>query len=146
MQKVEKAKNSSQLKPETIKKSVVIIDDNADILFLVQTILQMDGYEIYTAKNGEEALNVLSEIKAPDLIFLDMQMVEMSGPDFLISLEKKLPDLINSVPVVFLTGMDQVPQSKAVGCIRKPITDISQFLKKTQNFIEAGVRNSCYEH
>ena len=72
-----------------------------------------------------------------------MQMDEMSGPEFLLMLEEKLPALVRSVPVVFLTGMDMTPTSKAAGFIRKPIQDIPQFLKTTQRFIESGV-NSTY--
>lgn len=132
--------------PQVTTKSVFVIDDNADLLFLATTILKIDGYEISTAQSGKEALEILTEITKPDLILLDMQMEDMTGSDLLMLLEEKLPDLIKVVPVVFLTGMDQVPKSKAVGFIRKPINDVDKFLKDISRFIEVGTGHSRYEH
>ena len=143
MQKLEES--SSKLKPQTIKKSVVVIDDSIDFLYLIKIILQMDDYEIFTAQSGKEAFKVLSEM-TPNLILLDMQMDDMSGTDFLIKLEEMLPDLVKSVPVVFLTGMSQVPKSKASGFIRKPIDDIPEFLKQVRNFIDQGVQPQRINH
>jgi CheY-like chemotaxis protein len=122
------------------RKSVLVIDDNDDLLTLLRTILEIDDYQIFTAQSGKEALKVLLNINDPDLIFLDVQMGDMSGPDFLLMLEEKRPELVKAVPVVFLTGMDKVPKSKAVGFIRKPIGSIDSFLKDTHRFIEAGYR------
>jgi CheY-like chemotaxis protein len=146
MQETEETKDPKKLRPQALKRSIMVIDDNADILDLVSTILQIDGYEIFTAQSGVEALKTLSEIKKPDLILLDLQLGEMSGPDFLVTLQERFPDFLTSVPVVFLTGMDQIPESCAVGFIRKPIADITQFLKDARNFIEAGVSGSRYQH
>jgi FixJ family two-component response regulator len=47
------------------------------------------------------------------------------------------PEIIDEVPVVFLTGMDEVPKSRAVGFIRKP-ADTGKFLKAIRAFIEMG--------
>ena len=132
MQKLEES--SSKLKPQTIKKSVVVIDDSFDFLYLIKIILQLDDYEIFTAQSGKEAFKILSEI-TPNLILLDMQMADMNGTEFLIILEEKMPKIIQDVPVVFLTGMDAVPKSKAVGFIRKP-ADKEKFLKDIRSFIE----------
>lgn len=128
------------------RKSVLVIDDCADLLTLMRTILEIDDYEISTAQSGKEAFKLLSQIEKPDLIFLDMNMEGMSGPEFLSMLEERMPDLIKEVPVVFLTGMEQVPKSKAVGFIRKPFADIDTFLKATRRFIELGTGSSIYEH
>jgi FixJ family two-component response regulator len=50
-------------------------------------------------------------------------------------LEKERPEIIENVPVVFVTGMGEVPESKAVGFIRKP-TDMDKFLKAVHSFIK----------
>ena len=121
------------------RKSVLLIDDNEDLLTLLRTVLEMDDYEVFTARGAREALKTLSEISKPDLIFLDVRMDDVSGPDFLLDLEEKMPAVVKEVPVVFLTGLDEVPKSKAVGFIRKPI-DIDTFLKATQRFIESGTK------
>lgn len=120
------------------KQTVLVVDDSADLLCLSKTILEMRDYEVFTALSGKEALSTLDEINRPDLILLDMQMEDMSGPNFLVELEKSRPDIIENVPVVFLTAMDKVPFSKAVGFIRKPF-NIDKFLETVHRFIEMGI-------
>jgi len=127
-------------------KAILVVDDSPDMLFLLKTILEVGDYEVFTAQSGTEAFKLLSEIDTPDLILLDFQMEEMNGPDFLIMLNEKMPELIKAIPVVFLTAMSEVPESSAVGFIQKPIVDIDTFLKATQRFIESGTGHSLYEH
>jgi len=119
------------------RKVVLVVDDNAEILSLNRTVLEIDNIKVFTASSGQEALSILSEINQPDLILLDMQMPDMSGPEFLVILEEKQSDVLKNVPVVFLTAMDRVPVSKAVGCIRKPM-DIDKFLEAVHRFIAKG--------
>lgn len=126
-------------------KAVLLVDDNADLLNLNRTVLEMDGFKVFTALSGQEALTLLAKIGQPDLILLDMRMEDMSGPDFLAVLEKNRPEIIENVPVVFLTAMDKVPPSKAVGFIRKPI-DIDKFLVAVHRFIEVGTGRARYNH
>lgn len=130
----------------TTTKAILVVDDSSDMLLLLKTVLEIGDFGVFTAQSGKEALKVLSEINSPDLILLDMQMDEMSGPEFLVKLNEKMPDLIKAVPVVFLTGMDQVPKGNAVGFIRKPIDDVDKFLKGIHRFIEVGTGRSRYEH
>jgi FixJ family two-component response regulator len=66
----------------------------------------------------------------------------MSGPDFLLTLDEKRPDVVQMVPIVFLTGVEKVPKSKAVGFISKPIDSINLFLKDIHHFIEMGTGQS----
>lgn len=126
------------------KQSIVVIDDCSDTLTLQRFLLELEGYEVFTAESGMEALKVLSEINEPNLILLDMQMADMSGTEFLTMLEETKPEIINDVPVVFLTGMDVVPKSKAIGYIRKP-ADRDKFLKAIRSFIEMGY-HPPYKH
>jgi CheY-like chemotaxis protein len=128
------------------RKSVLVIDDNEELRTLLRTVLEIDDYEIYTAQSGIEALKVLSEINRPDLILLDVKMENLSGPDFLTMLEEKIPSVVGAVPIVFLTGMDKVPKSKAVGFIRKPIDDIDLFLKDIHRFMELGTGHTHNAH
>ena len=55
-----------------------------------------------------------------------------------MALEEKRPEIIENVPVVFVTGMDKVPASKAVGFIKKPFNN-DKFLEAIQGFIERGI-------
>jgi CheY-like chemotaxis protein len=131
------AENNRELKRETI----LVIDDDADVLLLNKTILEMEDYQVFTAQSGSEAFALLKEISSPNLILLDMKMGDMTGLDFLALLEQQRPDILSSVPVVFLTGVGSVPKCKAVGFIRKPI-EISHFLKAIHHFIDTTYDSS----
>lgn len=125
--------------------SLLLIDDSPDVLNLNKTILEMEGYTVYTADGGAEGLSVLSSIEAPDLILLDMRMEDMSGPDFLAAFKSILPDLFDFVPVVFLTAMDDVPDSHAIGVIHKPI-EIETFLSAVKYFLSLGIQGRNQKH
>ena len=131
------------IQPPTSKKKILIIDDNAEQLYVVEAILAMGDYETITASSGKEALDFISKSEQLNLILLDMKMPDMSGTEFLKILEETLPEVIKTVPIVFLTAMDKVPSSKAVGFIRKPF-DFDTFLKAVGRFIETGL-DPCHE-
>lgn len=65
----------------TTPKTLLLIDDEKDIVLMLKTILEEAGYRILTAFNGEEGLKVLTKHK-PDLIVLDMNMPKMGGVPF----------------------------------------------------------------
>ena len=117
------------------RKRILVVDDSADLLSLSKTVLEIDDYEGFTALSGKDALVVLAEIGQPDLILLDMRMEDMSGPEFLLVLEDTRPEIFENVPVVFITGMDKIPSSKAAGFIKKPF-DMDTFLAAVHRFIE----------
>lgn len=139
------AQSSSFLKSKemkrTAKHTILVIDDSKDYLELQEVLLGMAGYEVLTAETADEALKILSDFSEPDLILLDMYLKEMTGVEFLDILEEKRPETINNVPVVFITGLDSVPKSKAVGFIQKP-ADMDKLLKDVRHYIEKGHQES----
>ena len=118
-------------------QAILVIDDNTDTLALQKILLGQAGYDVFTAESGDDAIRMLSGIDEPELILLDMQLGDMDGIEFLTILEKMRPEIIEHVPVVFFTGMNEIPESKAIGFIRKP-TDMDKFLKTVSHFIELG--------
>ena len=140
MEKLLGHKDHSQRNLSARKKRILIVDDSADLLELNRTLLEMEDYEVFTAQSGGAALSLLAEVAQPDLILLDVRMEDMSGPAFLLMLEKNRPDILENVPVVFLSALDKVPESKAVGFIRKPY-DFEKFLEAIRRFIEMGVEH-----
>jgi two-component system alkaline phosphatase synthesis response regulator PhoP len=84
----------------TPQKSILVVDDEQDIVDLVKYNLQREGYTVLTAKNGKEALQQSQKI--PSLILLDVMMPEMNGLDLLKKL-KNDPEM-KEIPVVFLTA------------------------------------------
>lgn len=80
------------------KRLILIVDDEPPILRLVKAKLRVDGYEVLTASNGEEALGIL-ENEVPDLVVLDVMMPGMDGFETLRRIRQQ-----SQVPVVMLTA------------------------------------------
>ena len=80
---------------------ILLVDDEPDILEIVGYNLKEEGYEVVTASNGLEAIEV-AKSKKPQLIILDVMMPEMDGIEACEKL-RKLPELENTV-ITFLTA------------------------------------------
>ncbi len=61
-----------------MSKKILIADDEPSIVAAVEFLLQRNGYEVYVARNGEEALDLV-EAHLPDLVLLDVMMPLKSG-------------------------------------------------------------------
>jgi CheY-like chemotaxis protein len=85
-------------------KTIMVVDDNPDIITIVRTILEGKGFNVLSASSGAECLEVLKSHK-PDLIVLDIMMPEMDGLEVLTRL-KAMSEFTN-VPVVLLTAKVQ---------------------------------------
>jgi DNA-binding response OmpR family regulator len=85
-------------------KTIIVVDDNPDIVNIVKTILEGKGYNVMCAYSGAELFTKLKERK-PDLIILDIMMPEMDGLEVLTRL-KGVPETA-SLPVILLTAKVQ---------------------------------------
>lgn len=83
---------------------ILAVDDESDVLLIVKTALQAEGYQVSTAPDGPEALKVAQEEK-PDLILLDVMMPGMDGFEVLERLRKE--KVTCEIPVIMLTGMTE---------------------------------------
>src|SRR5436190_1252749 len=72
-------------------KTVLVIEDDEDLVYLITILLEEQGYRVITASNGREALDELRRA-VPDLILLDMKMPVMSGPEFARELYAQHPE------------------------------------------------------
>ncbi|MEL6924016.1 MAG: response regulator [Bacteroidota bacterium] len=88
-----------------MKPTVLVIEDDADILDNLQEILELKGLEVYTATNGQEGLQLASEVK-PDLIISDVMMPSMDGFEMLDAL-RRVSGETAMVPFIFLTARAQ---------------------------------------
>jgi CheY-like chemotaxis protein len=86
------------------KKTIMVVDDNPDIITIIKTILEGKGYSVFSASSGPELLNLLKNQK-PDLIILDIMMPEMDGLEVLTKL-KGVTDT-TGIPVILLTAKVQ---------------------------------------
>ncbi|MGH7930472.1 MAG: response regulator [Candidatus Binatia bacterium] len=85
-------------------KTIMVVDDNPDIITIVRTILEGKGFNVLSASSGAECLEAL-KTQRPDLIVLDIMMPEMDGLEVLTRL--KAMTEFTSVPVVLLTAKVQ---------------------------------------
>jgi CheY-like chemotaxis protein len=86
------------------QRTIMVVDDNPDIITIVKTILEGKGYTVLSASSGQELLNHLTDPK-PDLIILDIMMPEMDGLEVLGRL--KAVTETASIPVILLTAKVQ---------------------------------------
>lgn len=97
---------------EAAKKKVLIADDEQDILEIISYNLTKEGYEIYTAKDGMEAIDKANQVK-PDLIILDIMMPKKSGIE-VCEILRTQPSFHDTL-IIFLTALsDEGSQVKGL--------------------------------
>jgi len=79
-------------------KTILVVDDKANVRTLVKDYLTQENYRVVTAENGQQGLYAARHEK-PDLILLDIMMPEMSGYDFLRTFRKE-----KDTPIILLTA------------------------------------------
>ena len=90
---------------------LLLVEDDPEIARMYQLKLELDGYSVEQAGDGETALRMATE-NPPDLIFLDIRLPGISGLDLLQAL--RASDATRSLPVVILSAFDE-PELRAAG-------------------------------
>ena len=90
---------------------ILIIEDEPNQADLIQFNLEQDGYDVYTAQDGEEGLIKAHEI-LPDLILLDWMIPKMSGPDVCRKIRKS--QHIKDTPIIMISAKSE-EQDKVFG-------------------------------
>lgn len=85
------------------KKSILVVDDEHDLLDLLEYNLKKEGFKVYLADNGEKGIN-LAQKHQPDLVLLDVMMPKMSGFEVCEALRQDAD--IKRLPIIFLTAKD----------------------------------------
>ncbi|WP_373045382.1 response regulator [Vulgatibacter sp.] len=116
---------------------ILVVDDDADILALLEDMLSMEGYEVCTAANGQLALQEL-EKRRPQLILLDMKMPVMDGRAFARCLRERHGD---AIPFLVLTAAADVRNAalevQAHGWLGKPF-DLDELLRTVAGQLAAA--------
>jgi DNA-binding NtrC family response regulator len=87
-----------------VKEKILVVDDEPSIRKYLQTLLEVDGFEVQTASSGKEALKLVSEGERPDFIILDVLMPEIGGLDTL----QEMMRLDRSLNVIMLSCSNEV--------------------------------------
>ena len=114
--------------------TIMLLDDNSDIMTLLEMVLNQQGYEVMSGRNGQEGLNMLEANKtAPDLIISNYHMPQMNGLEFLGHLREH--PQFSAIPFILLTAappnqwQQQANQLGANAFLPKPFK--IDLLKKT---------------
>lgn len=99
---------------------ILVVDDEPNVLKCVEYMLEPEGYEVITARGGEECLKLLESVR-PDYIFLDVMMPNMDGWEVLrrIKSNRKLRDIPVSMLTVIPLNKDAIEKEEGV----KRLTD-----------------------
>jgi len=108
----------------SVKKTILLVDDDLDLLENTAFMLKSSGYEVITAKDGEEAVAEYREFK-PNLTVMDIKMPKMDGFDAFFKIKQYDPD----AKVILITAyfVDEIKRLKAksmslITTINKPFT------------------------
>ena len=121
------------------KKEILIIDDSATNVFLIESVLTENGYNTMSATNAKDAMKLM-EKKTPNLILLDLLMPQISGFDLIKTF--KQTSKFSNVPIIAvsaITDEDKISEIISLGAIfflNKPII-INELLDKIQEVFSA---------
>ena len=82
---------------------ILIVDDDRTTTKLLQTLLELDGFEVSMASRGEKALEMAQEIK-PDSFLVDYHLTDMAGIDLVAALRGS--PLFATTPIVMASGLN----------------------------------------
>ena len=91
------------------KKIILAVDDEPNILMSIEFILDMEGYEVHTARDGDDALEAAERVR-PDLILLDINMPRKDGYEVCRILRKR--EHMAGTKVIMLTAKGQTLERK----------------------------------
>ena len=84
---------------------ILVVDDEKDVVELLTFLLQKDGFNVVTASNGKEALDLVPK-ETPDLILLDVMMPEMDG--YTVQTQLMENPKTKEIPIIILTAKGQL--------------------------------------
>jgi CheY-like chemotaxis protein len=120
--------------PDT-RPAVLVIDDEADIRDIISELLEPEGYQVFTAANGREALELLPALPRLCLVLLDLMMPGLDGWTFFA--RARVAGALEGVPILAFTalGKPTLPEGIA-GVLRKPL-DIDGLLAAVKKYARA---------
>ena len=120
---------------------ILVVEDIPNVLELLEVTLRFKGYQVSTARNGQEALEAVSK-EQPVLVITDILMPKMDG--FALAQKLRLSLQTRTVPIIFLSATYVTPEDKAfamtLGAVRfleKPV-DTEEFLLTVAEIMTQG--------
>lgn len=112
--------------------SILIVEDDPSIREALKLFLELEGYRVLEAANGQAALEVLSSMPPPRLVLLDLMMPIMDGYEFLGARARN--SAFSAIPVVVVSAfVERVAELPIQGYVAKPI-DFDHLLALVSRF------------
>lgn len=130
-----------------MKKTILLVDDEADLREVLDISLSDTGYEVLTAENGSQALNILKENDIP-VVITDIKMPGIDGIELLRKIKNKNPE----TEVIMLTGHGDLElaikslKHEATDFITKPINDEALEMALERAFEKISMRQKLKEY
>lgn len=124
------------------KKRILVVDDEEDMRYAVKMQLEANGYEVLTAKDGQEGLT-LARKETPDLIILDLMLPKLDG--YQVCRMLKFDNKYKGIPIVIFTARAQTGDEElgyqvgADAYVAKPF-EPKRLLEKIKDLLEGSVR------
>lgn len=124
---------------------VLVVDDNQDVRELVVHILSADGFHVYSASNGEDALAILNS-NPVNLVLLDVMMPGKSGLEVLSEIRSGSNKTLRDIPVLMITAKsstEDIDAALAIGAssyIVKPFRGTT-IREKVRSLLELPILN-----
>jgi two-component system, response regulator, stage 0 sporulation protein F len=109
-----------------MKRKILIVDDEIGIRLLLKDLLGSEGYKIYLAQNGKEALEML-QIHKMDLMIIDYKLPIIDGMEVVKQIEKENKEL----PTIMMSGLAENFKD-----VTKEIKNVKMILSKPFNVLE----------
>ena len=93
--------NGEKIMEKSLK--VVLVDDNTDYLFTMETFLSRNGYEVKTSEDAEKGLELIRK-ERPDMLLLDV-MMETLFSGFELCKQMRMDDELKDIPIIGISGM-----------------------------------------
>ena len=121
------------------ERTILVLDDEADVRKMVAAMLTSNGYKVLTAENGDNAIKAFKKSKQPiDLLLLDVVSPGLSGP----MVADRIAELQPGLRVLFMSGygstnvVQRYVVEKGYALLTKPFTE-PQLAKKVREVLEA---------
>jgi DNA-binding NtrC family response regulator len=119
--------------------SVLLVDDEGAVRRFAMRVLEREGFKVYEASHGEEALNLVREGAHVDVVVSDIVMPNLNGVELLLQLKSSHPEL----PVILMSGyataeLAELGIAAPCGVITKPfpaerlVAEVQRCIKGTQ--------------
>jgi CheY-like chemotaxis protein len=105
---------------KSIAVTILIVDDDSFICDMVRAHLALQGYQVFTACSGAEAIQKTEETKKIDILLTDIMMPRMNG----VELAKKFVNLIPRVKILFMSGyLNEPVRDEALPLEKYPVLE-----------------------